>query len=148
MNMIFDVNEQKHIKINIKFNTPKNPLFESLRCGHIECFKILIERGVRPTVTLDQRDYSPLMMAIKNTELHEAAPILISNGEDLNTMTRTGFCPLFLACRMRNVEIVKMLCDNPSLKLNIKGQGEVFKHKNFFIQLQFIGLHFLVFLKL
>lgn len=123
--MIFDSNIKRGIKINMKFNIAKNPLLESLRCGHIDSFHILIERGVRPTATLDQRDYSPLMMAIKNKELHEAIPILISNGENVNTMTRSGICPLFLACRMRDYEIVKVLCEDPSLKLNIKGQGDI-----------------------
>lgn len=141
MNLLFDYGA----KIDMKKNDSKYPLKESLRCGHIDCFRTLIERGVRPTATLDQRDFSPLMIAIKNKELHEAVPILIANGESVNTMTRTGFCPLFLACRMRSLEIVKLLCDQPSLKLNIKGQGGVFIYLFCFIRLRFIGLPFLVF---
>lgn len=125
MNMIFDYNEKNKIKINMKFNTTGNPISESLRFGHIDCFRILIERGVRPTATLDQRDYSPLMIAIVHKELHEAVPILISSGDNLNTMTRFGNCPLSLACMMRDYPIVKMLCEDSSLKLDIKGRGDV-----------------------
>ncbi|OHT11235.1 hypothetical protein TRFO_01193 [Tritrichomonas foetus] len=122
MNMLFD----NKAKLDIKAKTSKYPLKETLRCGHIECFLILIERGVRPTASLDQRDYTPLMMAIRNDELHKAVPILLEHGANVNAMTKSGFSPLFLACRKRNLEIVQLLCNDPTLKLDITGQGDVY----------------------
>lgn len=121
MNLLFDYGA----KFDQKVISIRSPLNETLRCGHIQCFYILIERGMRPTIQFDQKDFSPLMLSIKNKDLHEAIPILLQNGENVNARTKNGFSPLFLACMLGNFDIVQMLCNDSTLQLDTTGPGNI-----------------------
>lgn len=118
INMLFD----KKAKFDANAKGSYSPLNESLRCKHMDCFDILLDRGLRPSGA-GQRGYSPLMLAICG-ELYDAVPVLISKGADVNVMNKNGYCPLYLACKLKNYEVVKMLNMNSGLRCDVVGIGK------------------------
>lgn len=114
INMLFD----KDVQLT-KTSGQLDPLSESLRCKHLDCFHVLLQRGLVPHASGGNRDYSPLMHAI-NSELYDAVPILLDNGVDVNFIAKNKLSALYLACSKRSYKVVKML-EQGGLRMDVRG---------------------------
>lgn len=94
-----------------------NTITESLKKGDMASFSILTSHidSVKNTYT----GLSLIMKAIQ-FRLPKAIPTLIKLGDDVSYMTKEGKSALFLACFLKNEEIVKILLENGA-KTNEKG---------------------------
>ncbi|KAH0786835.1 ankyrin repeat protein [Histomonas meleagridis] len=94
--------------INAEPNKRNNSINQAIKKKNIECLRILIQKGSKETK--DQRNYTPLMLAITNNQF-EAVPILLDSGENPEYFAPDGKSALFLACFQRSVETVRLLCE-------------------------------------
>ncbi|KAH0788828.1 ankyrin repeat protein [Histomonas meleagridis] len=94
--------------INSPANKRNGSVSQAVRRQNIECLRILIKKGSKET--RDQRDYTPLMLAITNYQF-EAVPILLDSGEDPEYFAPDGKSALFLSCFTDNVDVVRLLCE-------------------------------------
>jgi ankyrin repeat protein len=119
VNMLFD----KSAIFDVKLQGKESPLNEAIRLKHTECFQILLDRGFRPTTPADQRDASPLILALRG-QLFDAIPFLLEKGSNVNVVSSTGLNPLFLACRYRRFDLVEQICKESDSRLDIDGPGD------------------------
>jgi ankyrin repeat protein len=89
-------------------------LREALRCRRRGCFDALIARDCRGI---------PLLEAVR-AQLVDAIPVLLARGADINAADSQGHCPLYIACVTRNVEIVRMLCEDGTIRYDVSGPGQ------------------------
>ena len=122
INMLFDMDAK--FEPTAMRNGLSNPLNESLRCKHLDCFDVLIERGLVPSQARGSRNYTPLMYAITN-ELYEAVPILLDKGVDVNAVSSSNhYSALYLACLSGNYRLVRMLNSAATLRMDVRGPGQ------------------------
>lgn len=98
----------------------QTPVKEALRCKNLECFEILLERGL--TVETRNNDFSPLMIAISNN-LDDAVSILLDKGHDPNIVSKNGLTALSLACKEKNEEVVRTLLTCSAVNMKTVGAG-------------------------
>lgn len=91
-------------------NTEKNPIEQAIKGRHVECLKLLLERGTFAKKGDIAKDFTALMCAITNNQPH-AVPLLLDCGENPAAVTPRKETALSLACMTRQVDVVRQLCD-------------------------------------
>ena len=104
LNLILD----NGANINSEANKRNNSINQAIRKKSIECLRILLEKGSKEAH--DNRNYSPIMLAITNNQFM-AVPILLDAGDDPEYFAPDGQSALFLACFQRSTETVRLLCE-------------------------------------
>lgn len=96
--------------INAAQNKKNKSVQQAIKTRHVECLRILLEKGSKNEV--DKEQYSTLMLAIANNEF-DAVPLLAESGENLEyVVPGTGETALSLACFVGHRLTVKYLCDH------------------------------------
>ena len=96
--------------INAQQNKRNKSVQQAIRTRHVDCLKILLEKGSKNEV--DKMQYSTLMLAIASNE-QDAVPLLAESGENLEyTTPNTSETALSLACFQSFRPTVKYLCEH------------------------------------
>lgn len=94
----------------------QTPLYAACLLGNLECVKVLVESGAN----VDGRDWSPISAACSNSRV-EVVKYLLSKGANPSKSTSDGENALHFACGSGgNLEIVKVLMNEPKMNLNAK----------------------------
>jgi ankyrin repeat protein len=77
---------------------------------NISLVQLLLEAGADPNLGDDDRNQTPLMVAIGSSEQSRSVcSLLIAAGANVNAQTTDGMTPLMLAAQFGNLEITEML---------------------------------------
>ncbi|XP_046551250.1 ankyrin repeat and SOCS box protein 8-like isoform X2 [Haliotis rubra] len=82
------------------------PLNLAIENNHIECMRLLLEKGARP----DHKYFMGYEINLVPLENIECLELLLQFGADPNVCNRCGVAPLMKACRQHNLEAVRLLC--------------------------------------
>jgi len=117
-NMLFDYGAT----LSIPKAGTDSPIYEAIRCGHFECFEVLMNRGLMKNTSFAHQGYSIIMCSIANG-LYDAVPILIQQGVSVNTVSPQGNTALSLACRTKEISLIKCIMDAPGFNIGVFGAG-------------------------
>jgi ankyrin repeat protein len=77
----------------------RTPLMLACEAGHLDCARLLIDRGGARVNLGDEDDFSALMAAAEGGHI-DLVRRLIDRGADVNAKTDFGFTPLMLAAEL------------------------------------------------
>ncbi|OHS96402.1 ankyrin repeat protein [Tritrichomonas foetus] len=90
-------------------NVSRTPLTQAIQNSDIDCIKLILENT--NMMRADMKNYSPLMKAISSYAF-DAVPLLVEHGVDVAYQTPEGRSALFIACFMKQENIVRYLIDH------------------------------------
>ena len=117
--------------VNASTNTDVGtPLHEACDAGSVAIVRMLIDAGAQVPKPTKLSKIHPIHRACASVAVAsspavstELAKLLISNGADINATTVDLSSPLHLATNHGNAAIVRVLCESPDIKVNVKDKN-------------------------
>lgn len=100
----------KGVDVNGFDEMGRTALLTAAQKRYISIVQLLLEAGADPNLGDDERDQTPLMVAIGASEQSRSiCSLLIAAGANVNAQTTDGMTPLMWAAQFGNLEITEML---------------------------------------
>ncbi|MCR4623430.1 MAG: ankyrin repeat domain-containing protein [Alphaproteobacteria bacterium] len=111
---------QPDIKLDLKGQDGKTALFWAVDTENTDMVERLINMEADSNIA-DDKGNTPLMIAV-NRGYNNVVKLLVESGADVTKLDANGNTILINAIKYKNNEIINFLLDQPSIKLNVKGQ--------------------------